>query len=407
MKKLINNFKNQASQIQPDLRQKLLRFSKQNLTQKRIPALTATGIFLLVLLWLFAGSDDTIVIAGNNQGTNPEAVQINNADSLPPQSVKSFVSRATLFQPKLKLTGQTAASRILNIKSEIASRIEFIAVDIGDVVEKGDLLLKFATEDKQAQLQEAEANLRRATKEYEVIKELGEQGFKAELAVLQAESALAAAQARLAEMRNDFDNIEITAPYKAVITEKHAEVGDYLQQGSQALSLMEADPLLLQVQMSEKNFYDVAVGQQVKVRLANNAETIATIKTISPAADEQTRTFAIEAAIANTDYRHPIGATASVEVQLQPILAHRVKSSHLSLNDEGLLGIKILDGNRARFRPVNIIGDEAGIIWVTGYLSDELNQQVTIIAQGQGFVSDGQKVISQSTAAAEIFNEDS
>ena len=402
MKKLIDN----AKKIQPDLREQLTRLRNQNLTQKRTPILVAIAILLITLLWLFAGSSNTIVIAGKNQNINPEAFQTEITDTLPPQSVKSFISKAQLFQPRLKLTGQTAASRILNIKSEIASRIEFIAVDIGDVVETGELLLKFATEDKAAQLQEAEANLRRATKEYEVIKELGEQGFKAELAVLQAESALAAATARLAEMKNDFDNIEITAPYKAVITEKHAEVGDYLQQGGQALSLMEADPLLLQVQMSEKNFYDVSVGQQVKVRLANNAETIATIKTISPAADSQTRTFTIEAAIANADYRHPIGATASVEVQLQPILAHRIKSSHLSLNDEGLIGIKILDGDKARFRPVNIIGDEAGIIWITGYLSDELENEITIIAQGQGFVSDGQKVIAEISTAADIFNED-
>ncbi len=376
---------------------KIIQKIKNNTTKQKAPIITAIIILIIITIWLLTGSKQTVIIAGQNNQTNIQNIQ---NIKLPPQKVKSFISKAQKFQPKLKITGKTVASRTLNIKSEITSRIKQINVDVGDIVEQNTILVIFETEDKEAQLKQAEANFKKTNKEYQIIKQLSKKGFKSELNTLQAEAEKAQANAKLAEMKKQFQNIKIKAPYKAIVTKKHAEVGDYLQQGNIALSIIEANPLILEMQIAEKNFYDVKIGQKIKTKIANNQQTTATIKTISPLADTQTRTFTIKAEIQNKNYQHPVGTTAAAEILLKPQLAHKIKASHLSLNDKGILGIKIKNIKQAKFIPVNIIGDEAGTLWITG---KNLQNEIIIIAQGQGFVSDGQEIVTTPSPQEEIF----
>ena len=60
------------------------------------------------------------------------------------------------------------------------------------------------------------------------------------------------------------------------------------------------------------------------------------------------------------------------------------------LNDEGKLGIRIIEkDNLAKFVEIIILEDSEEGLWVTG-----IPEQVEIIVQGQGFVEDGQEVIT-------------
>ena len=70
--------------------------------------------------------------------------------------------------------------------------------------------------------------------------------------------------------------------------------------------------------------------------------------------------------------------------------AHKISPSILLLNDEGKLGIRIVtDGNLANFVEIVILEDSEEGLWVTG-----IAENVEIIIQGQGFVEDGQEVIT-------------
>ena len=60
------------------------------------------------------------------------------------------------------------------------------------------------------------------------------------------------------------------------------------------------------------------------------------------------------------------------------------------LNDEGKLGIRIVnEGKYAEFTEVIILEDSEDGLWVTG-----IPEKAEIIIQGQGFVEDGQEVIT-------------
>ncbi len=67
---------------------------------------------------------------------------------------------------------------------------------------------------------------------------------------------------------------------------------------------------------------------------------------------------------------------------------HKISPSLLSLNDDGVLGVKIVDkDNITRFIPIKIISEENKLMLIEG-----LNDEVTLITVGHEFVRNGTKV---------------
>jgi multidrug efflux system membrane fusion protein len=61
--------------------------------------------------------------------------------------------------------------------------------------------------------------------------------------------------------------------------------------------------------------------------------------------------------------------------------------SVLTLDDDGVLGVRSVEGDTVAFHPVTIVRDTRDGVWVTG-----LPARIDIITVGQEFVIAGQKV---------------
>ena len=64
-----------------------------------------------------------------------------------------------------------------------------------------------------------------------------------------------------------------------------------------------------------------------------------------------------------------------------------IPQSALTLNGDGILGIRAVKDNKALFLPINIIRDSAEGVWVSG-----LPEETDIIIVGQEYVTDGRDV---------------
>ena len=79
-----------------------------------------------------------------------------------------------------------------------------------------------------------------------------------------------------------------------------------------------------------------------------------------------------------------------MSIEIDKVKAHKISPSILLLNDEGKLGIRIIKQDIfAQFIEIIILEDSEEGLWVTG-----IPETVEIIIQGQGFVEDGQEVIT-------------
>ncbi|CAN0598720.1 unnamed protein product, partial [Ectocarpus sp. 12 AP-2014] len=78
------------------------------------------------------------------------------------------------------------------------------------------------------------------------------------------------------------------------------------------------------------------------------------------------------------------GQTAEILIQSDGETAHLLPQSSLTLNDEGSLGVRLVENGVAAFAPVDVIRDTTEGIWISG-----LDKEVEVIVVGQEFVTDG------------------
>ena len=82
------------------------------------------------------------------------------------------------------------------------------------------------------------------------------------------------------------------------------------------------------------------------------------------------------------------GVTAHIRIPVDEISAHLISPAAMTLNDEGIIGVKLVDlDGVVHFAPAHIIADSNKGVWLAG-----LPDQIAIITVGQEFVRDGDKV---------------
>ena len=109
---------------------------------------------------------------------------------------------------------------------------------------------------------------------------------------------------------------------------------------------------------------------------------------ISPSADISTRTFEITIEADNFDLSFKSGITSSVTIKGIELMAQKIPPSVLTLEDDGTIGVKILNENNiVEFYPIHKVKDTIDGMWVSG-----LPNSVNLIITGQEYVSIGQKI---------------
>jgi multidrug efflux system membrane fusion protein len=286
------------------------------------------------------------------------------------------------------VTGRSEAVRRVDIKTEIAGQIVAIVAEKGAVVKEGDVIARVDERDRRARLAESRERVRQREIEYNAARELEEKGFNSKVKLASVRADLEAARAELRKTEIDLANTEIKAPFDGVIAEQRIEVGNYVEIGTVAFSIVDLDPIELAGYVTEKQVIAIAPGSPVRARLLNGIELEGTLTYIAPTADPATRTFRIEIAVPNPDMAVLEGLTATLRLPVREAMAHRISPSILTLDDTGRIGVKIVNAeNRVEFAPVVIVSDEPEHMWITN-----LPDKVRLITVGQDYVVPGQAV---------------
>jgi multidrug efflux system membrane fusion protein len=232
--------------------------------------------------------------------------------------------------------------------------------------------------------------------EFFAAKKLSQKGFKAETKYAAAFADLQAAKAFAERIRINLEYTNIHAPFSGVLSAQSAEIGDVLRKSDPVAELIDLDPLLITAYVSERDYPKIKMGQSAEVKLRNEKKINGRIQFISPVAQRDTRTFKVELETPNPRAQIPEGITAELILPLPETLAHQLSPSLFSLDENGNLGIKIInEEGRVQFKPIKIVGGSEDKTFVTG-LPDLSN----VIVVGQGFVMHGQIVKAVAETAS-------
>ncbi|RED53599.1 efflux RND transporter periplasmic adaptor subunit [Aestuariispira insulae] len=349
----------------------------------------SAGMAAIIGVWLWSGqwsnADETGIEPGQEQTVAAiEQAEIKAKDV----TVQTTRSQAEMHQAKLSVNGQTDFDREVIVRSEAIGQITAVKMEEHHPVQKGDIIARIAIDDRQAKLEEAKALLEQRRIEYSAAQKLAKRGFQSEVKHAEAAANLSAAKSYLRQAEINLRNTAIKAPFDGIVQVKSVEIGDYVEANTEIATIIDMDPIYVKGQVSEREIGAVELGAVSEVTLINGRVVNGIVSRVAAAANTETRTFEVAVEVPNTDGRIPAGITASLLLPSKHIMAHRLSPALLTLNDEGLVGVKIVDATgTVQFLPVTIIEDTKQGMWVSG-----LPQEADIITVGQEYVQHGQHV---------------
>lgn len=222
------------------------------------------------------------------------------------------------------------------VRSEVAPRIQGrvarLYVDEGSRVRRGQPVLEMETDYIRINLQQAEAELARATamanearrdldrkKELIARDSIPRATFDRSQAMFdQANAARASANAMVSMYRQQLADSTVRSPIDGIVAEKRTEVGQKLGDGAVTFVIVQVSPLKLRFRVPERYLGRVRPGQTVTATVdPYPGETFTgTIKTVGGVIDASTRTMFAEAEFPNRDGRLRPGLFARVEAKL-------------------------------------------------------------------------------------------
>lgn len=285
------------------------------------------------------------------------------------------------------LRGQTAAFKSVQAKAETSGAVISQPIRKGTLVEKGELLCELEVGTKAAALAEAKARLIEAETNNKASANLVKKGFATETQAIAREAALESAIAGVDRAQSDLDNTKIVAPFNGLLESDTAELGEFMQPGAPCATVLALNPIKLVGYATEQQVSLIEVGVTAGARLINGDQVVGKVSFISRSADPTTRTFLVETTVQNDKLAIRDGATADIYIGLAGIKGHLLPQSSLTLNGDGLLGVRIANGDTAKFMEIKVIRDAEEGIWVTG-----LPASADVIVVGQEYVTDGSPI---------------
>ncbi len=329
------------------------------------------------------------------------------------------------------LRGETQAAREVDVRSETSAVVASAPIRKGTQVNAGDTMCELdpgtrgaALDETQAKLaearsripeaearvEEARARLAEAEINQNAATRLGQDGFASQTRVAGADASVAtakagvssatsgleaarsgieAATAAVASAQTEIERLTIKAPFDGLLESDTAELGSLLQPGALCATIIQLDPIKLVAFVPETEVNRVTLGALAGARLAaGGGEVVGEVTFLSRSADPETRTFRVEIEVSNDDLAIRDGQTAEIAISSAGVNAHLIPQSAMTLNDEGALGVRMVDADAiGSFAPVSIMRDTMKGVWVTG-LPDEAD----VIVVGQEYVTAGVKV---------------
>ena len=345
-------------------------------------------------------------------------------------SVVVYSSNSQNLGSSVILRGETEAARFVQVRAETFGQVISDPLRKGSFVQKDDILCrldegtrKAALADSLARLEEAKAlipqteaklgeansRLEEAKINFNAASKLSAGGYASDTRVASVQAAMRSAEAGVATAAAGFDStrariqsaeagvatakkeierLTITAPFEGALESDTAEIGSLLQPGDLCGTIIQLNPIKLVGFLPETELFRVKLGASVRAQLTSGQEIEGNVTFLSRSADSKTRTFRVEVNVPNDGLEIRDGQTVELAIGSDGKKAHLLPQSALTLNDDGLLGVRFVDDkNITRFAAVKLEQDSKEGVWVSG-----LDDTVDVIITGQEFVKEGVKV---------------
>jgi len=340
-------------------------------------------------------------------GCKDEASPARQPASKSALTVTAVAPELLSWPQKLAASGNVVAWQEAVISPEINNyRITEVLANVGDVVQRGDVLARIASDavdselaESRASVAEAAATLAEARAMNERAAQLREKGFYSAQAGIQTQTAadtalarLNAAKARMASAELRRSKSIVIAPDDGIISARNATVGSLTQSGQELFRLIRRGRLEWRAEVTAAELNRLQPGYPARLETPTGTVVRGGIRTVSPTVDPQTRNGLVYVDLqpdAGTALSAGMFTRGEFILDQQPALTLPQSAVLLNEGFAYVFRIEPLGDGLAKVSRVKVgTGRRAGDrIEVTG-----LDASAQVVGNGAGFLADGDTV---------------
>jgi len=229
------------------------------------------------------------------------------------------------------VTGSIQPERKADLRSEVQAIVLQVLKENGDVVKRGDILVRLDETAIRDNLNSAEDNVRSATLSLEQadraqqrLKTLRASGMAslqalddAEVKVDAARSELSASKARATTARQQLQRTVVRAPFDGVVSERKVSAGDTASLGKELVKVIDPSSMRFIGNVSADRISQVKVGQAVVFRVNGyaNQNFHGKVTRVDPAANDVTRQVEVLVSFADSNQPKVAGLYAEGNIE--------------------------------------------------------------------------------------------
>lgn len=297
----------------------------------------------------------------------------------------------TEWQDTIETFGVIAPWQEAVISAQIGGyQIVELRADVGDQVEKGQVLAVLNPAILQAQRAELQAKLDQAVADRERAVALSAKGNLSEKSLLQAQTEAKSAKALLDLKLLEIKYATVVAPDAGIVVSRAAMLGQVSQLGTELFRIIRQGRLEWRAEVPASELAKVSAGQRVEVELPTGAVASGIVRKVSPILDANTRRGLLYADLIAGDIARAgmygngrifLGSRQALVVPAASVLVKdgRNYAARVSGSDEG---------STVSLAPVAVggyAGDRAEI-------TEGLSPIDSIVVEGAGLLDDGDRV---------------
>lgn len=255
--------------------------------------------FVLLFLALFAcGEEEAQQTQGGRAGRGGRGGRGAAAAPVKVEAVKqgdisSYILKNTTLE----------AERWVDVRARRAGQVIALLKEEGDPVRAGTVMARLDADAAQISVAQREVAHREAKQRYEREDALFQRNLGSKQSYENAKTQFESSKAQLEQAKLDLSYTAIRSPIEGIMTLRNIEVGNMVTNNQVVASVAKFDPLLARIQVTEKDFGKITVGQtaRITVEAAPEREFTGTVKMISPVVDPESGTVKVTVEVPRTD----------------------------------------------------------------------------------------------------------
>lgn len=353
------------------------------------------AIIFIVLIVAFIGWKSS-----NKKQPSPENAATSASSAKPALTVTVIQPELQNWKQNFTANGNIAAWQEVVIGSELSGqRITKVNVNVGDSVQRGQVLAEINSESIRAELATAKANyaeakavLADASINNQRIQQLKNTGAISQQEATKYLTSQSTAQARLDAAKAQIDSnqlrltqTQVIAPDHGVISARTATVGSLAQTGQELFRLIRDNRLEWRAEVTSTDLYKLKKGMTAHIISPDPSRSAVSgsVRMIAPVIDPQTRYGLVYVDIPTTDAVR-MGMFVKGEFDLGEKPALTVPQTAVLLRDGFSYVFIVNKDNRVTQQKVTLgrrLNDRVEIV--------DLAANTQLVASGAGFLSDG------------------